>query len=120
MKPQTAFTATVILALAIGWFTDHRFQRRQISATTAEMVQSMETAEAEEAARALKVTLLLQVGETNKAIYTLAHPIANYYQMYGTSKIQSSSRTRLLQSIEMLISTNTIASNAIRDWRDGK
>jgi hypothetical protein len=108
MKLITTSAFSLFLGILIGWLAQHGRSGNETDRVVAQMVQTIESSDATEAARDVRVISLLQSGETQKAVQLLCTPIAHYYYTYEAGSSASGERLQLHGMIDDLASTNSI------------
>lgn len=113
MKKLIVFTACVTVGMAIGWYIGRSQAVHERAEVVEQLVQSLESSDAVEAARAISYISLIESGETQRTVQLLCTPIAHYYYVYGTNIGKSESRLKLTTMIEGLVRTNRIVADAV-------
>jgi hypothetical protein len=119
---KTIFVSSVLLllGLAVGWHSGHKYAKRETTDVVRQMVENIESADTAETARAARAIGLIDSGETEAAVHLLATPIVKYYLNYGERVAGNDVRLRLRLLIEDLIKTNAIVANEIANRSPSK
>ncbi len=112
MKTFITVIVSVLVGLALGCYVGYRYCDRHITnAAVRQMVESEESSDALAAATSARAIRFIASGEPQKAVETLARPMAHYYSIYATSRFTNEHRLKLRAMIDGLASRNqTVAA----------
>ena len=101
--------------MALGWYCGHYRAEREKTEIVQEMVQGIESSDAERAARAVGAIQSIEAGEPQHAVQLLSTPIAHYYSLYAVAGRKDERSAKLRASIEQLAATNQLVAARIAE-----
>jgi|SRR6266496_4352531 len=111
MKPLITGVISLLLGLAVGWYSKRRHSEHENTQIVQQMVEAGESSDRERAVRAVRAIQLVESGEVEQAVQILATPIAHYYTVYTDAGSKEDQRAETRTLIEQLARTNqTIAA----------
>jgi len=102
--PTSLFS--LLLGIAIGWYAGFTKPTAKYDRYAQQEMQKMENEGALSAIYATRAIEMIQAGETQKAVYALSFPIADYYVIRSRNSGTNETRLRIRSEIEALASTN--------------
>lgn len=115
MKTLIAASLSIVLGLAIGWYSARAHFEHQRAQIVGQMVEGNESSDRERAVRAVRTIESIQSGDTQEAVRILSTPVAYYYTMYKESGSKQERRAETRALIEQLARTNNAVAARIAD-----
>jgi hypothetical protein len=106
MKIIVTSLVSLLVGIAIGWYVGYSRPTAKYDRYAQQEMQKMKDEGALSAIYATRAIEMIQAGDTQKAVYALSFPIANYYVIDSRNPGTNETRLRIRSEIEGLARTN--------------
>jgi hypothetical protein len=110
MKTLIAISLSMLLGLAIGWYSARGYFDHQKAQIVEQMVEGDESSDRERALRAVRAIESIESGNTEQAVQILSTPVAHYYTVYAEAGSKEERRAETRALIEQLARTNHVVA----------
>jgi hypothetical protein len=115
MKMFLASAVCLVLGLGLGWYFEHHRAQREKTEIVQQMLAGSESCDRYAALMATRAIQLIESGQAQQAMQTLAPPVAHYYTVYAAPGTKEERRAETRTLIEQFAKSNQFVVGRIAE-----